>query len=56
MSITLVTDITRGLLNWKDRREVMQKLASMINSYSPRKIRQSCLGEKVLLIEYHLIF
>ncbi|XP_065067715.1 ubiquitin carboxyl-terminal hydrolase 34-like isoform X1 [Rhopilema esculentum] len=35
-------EIKRSLFSWKERREVMQKLASMLNSYSPRKIRHSC--------------
>ena len=30
----------------------MQKLASMINSYSPRKIRQSCIGNEKMLLRF----
>eukprot|EP00794_Sanderia_malayensis_P020521 gene20521-22540_t len=33
-------EVKRGLLSWKERRDVMQKLGSMLNSYSTKKIRQ----------------
>jgi len=43
-------DVTRGFLCWKDKREVMHKLAAMVNSYSPKKIRSFCIDVLTTLL------
>lgn len=38
------TDVRSSIVGWSERFDVAQKLLSLLNSYTPKEVRQSCLG------------
>ena len=48
-----ISDVGNSLSTWTERLDVAQKLLSLLNSYTPKEVRQSCLGE-YLMFPWHL--
>lgn len=38
------SDVRSSIVGWSERFDVAQKLLSLLNSYTPKEVRQSCLG------------
>ena len=53
-SVCCISDVRNSLSTWTERLDVAQKLLSLLNSYTPKEVRQSCLGEH-LMCRWHLI-
>ena len=43
-----ISDVGNSLSTWTERLDVAQKLLSLLNSYTPKEVRQSCLGEYLM--------
>lgn len=52
--VCCISDVRNSLSSWGDRLDVAQKLLSLLNSYTPKEVRQSCLGEH-LMFPWHQI-
>lgn len=52
--VCCISDVRNSLSTWTERLDVAQKLLSLLNSYTPKEVRQSCLGEQ-LMFPWHLI-
>ena len=39
------SDVRSSIVGWSERFDVAQKLLSLLNSYTPKEVRQSCLGK-----------
>ena len=44
------SDVRSSIVGWSERFDVAQKLLSLLNSYTPKEVRQSCLGMSCFLI------
>lgn len=53
VSVCCISDVRNSLSTWTERLDVAQKLLSLLNSYTPKEVRQSCLGE-YLMFPWHL--